>query len=78
MQKVVGNTTLLHKHADESFLFRNSEVQKQDWNPFDVDIIISDGGDLKRVFTYTKCFVDDYSVTTLRDNEKVILTKDSR
>ncbi|MEX2060088.1 MAG: hypothetical protein WD966_03365 [Nitrosopumilaceae archaeon] len=75
MQKVVGNTTLLHKHADVSFLFRNSEVQKQDWDPFDVDIIISQGGDLKRIFTYTKCFVDDYNVTTLRDNEEGYFNK---
>ncbi|MGI0041110.1 MAG: hypothetical protein ACRD94_04000 [Nitrosopumilaceae archaeon] len=75
IQKVVGNTTLLHKHADESFLFRNSEIQKQDWNPFDVDIIISQGGDLKRIFTYTKCFVDDYNVTTLRDNEEGYFNK---
>ena len=75
MQKVVGNTTLLHKHADEAFLFRNSEVQKQDWNPFDVDIIISQGGDLKRIFSYSKCFVDDYNVTTLRDNEEGYFNK---
>lgn len=75
IQKVVGNTTFLHMHADEAFLFRNSEVQKQDWNPFDVDIIISDRGDLKRVFTYTKCFVDDYNVTTLRDNEEGYFNK---
>ena len=33
MQKVVGNTPLLHMHADESFLYRNSELQKQDYNP---------------------------------------------
>ena len=75
MQKITGDTPLLHKHADEAFLFRNSESQKQDWNPFDVDIIISNGGDLKRVFTYTKCFVDDYNVATLRDNEEGYMNK---
>ena len=75
MQKIAGDTPLLHKHADEAFLFRNSESQKQDWNPFDVDIIISNGGDLKRVFTYTKCFVDDYNVATLRDNEEGYMNK---
>ena len=74
-QKITGNTPLLHKHADEAFLFRNSEVQKQDWNPFDVDIIISNGGDLKRVFSYTKCFVDDYNVATLRDSEEGYMNK---
>jgi len=74
-QKITGDTPLLHKHADEAFLFRNSEVQKQDWNPFDVDIIISDGGDLKRVFSYIKCFIDDYNVATLRDNEEGYMNK---
>jgi len=74
-QKITGDTPLLHKHADEAFLFRNSEVQKQDWNPFDVDIIISNGGDLKRVFSYTKCFVDDYNIDTLRDNEEGYMNK---
>jgi hypothetical protein len=75
MQKIIGNTPLLHKHADEAFLFRNSQVQKQDWNPFDVEIIISKGGDLKRVFTYTDCYVDDYNVDTLRDNEEGYFNK---
>lgn len=75
IQKVVGNTPLLQKHADEAFLFRNSEVQKQDWNPFDVDIILATGPSAKRVFTYTKCFVDDYNVNTLRDNEEGYFNK---
>jgi nitrate reductase NapE component len=75
MQKITGDTPLLHMHADEAFLYRNSEIQKQDYNPFDVDIIISNGGDLKRVFTYTQCFVDDYNVATLRDNEEGYMNK---
>jgi len=75
VQKVVGNTPLLHKHADESFLFRNSESQKQDWNPFDVDIILATGPYAKRIFSYSKCFVDDYNVTTLRDNEEGYFNK---
>ena len=75
IQKVVGNTPFLQKHADEAFLFRNSEVQKQDWNPFDVDIILATGPYAKRVFTYTKCFVDDYNVNTLRDNEEGYFNK---
>jgi hypothetical protein len=70
MQKIVGNTPYLHMHADESFLFRNSEVQKQDWNPFDVEIILATGPYAKRVFSYDKCFIDKYSVNTLRDNEE--------
>ena len=70
MQKIVGFTPLLHKHVDESFLFRNSESQKQDWNPFDVDVLLATGPYEKRSFTYSKCFIKDYKVNTLRDNEE--------
>jgi hypothetical protein len=70
IQKIVGNTPLLHTHADEAFLFRNSEVQKQDWNPFDVEVILNTGPYAKRAFTYSKCFVDDYKVATLTDKEE--------
>ena len=69
-QKIVGNTPMLHKHADESFFFRNSELQKQDYNPFDVDILLATGPYVKRSFSYTDCFIDKYDVTTLRDNEE--------
>ena len=70
MQKIVGFTPTLHKHADESFLFRNSELQKQDYNPFDVDVLLATGPYVKRSFSYTDCFIDKYDVTTLRDNEE--------
>ena len=70
MQKIVGFTPTLHKHADESFLFRNSELQKQDYNPFDVEILLATGPYVKRSFSYTDCFIDKYDVTTLRDNEE--------
>lgn len=75
MQKIVGYTPLLYKHVDESFLFRNSESQKQDRNPFDVDIILATGPYEKRSFTYHKCFVKNYAVTTLRDNEEGYFNK---
>ena len=70
LQRIVGETPLLHKHADQSFLYRSSEVQKQDYNPFDVDIILASSGDAKRVFKYTDCYVDDYNVETLFDKEE--------
>jgi len=70
MQKIVGNTPFLQQHADESFLFRNSELQKQDYNPFDVEILLATGPYVKRSFSYTDCFIDKYDVTTLRDNEE--------
>jgi len=75
MQKIVGLTPLLHKHVDESFLFRNSESQKQDWNPFDVEMILATGPYEKRSFTYSKCFIKDYKINTLRDNEEGYMNK---
>ena len=75
IQRIAGNTPLLHQHADESFLFRNSEIQKQDYNPFDAEITISNGGDLKRVFDYFHCFIKAYNVDTLRDNEEGYFNK---
>jgi len=75
MQKIVGNTPLLHKHVDESFLYRSSEIQKQDNNPFDAELILATGPYAKRVFTYTDCFIDDYNIDTLRDNEEGYMNK---
>ena len=70
LQKIVGNTPMLHKHADFSQTYRSSTVQKVSDNEFNVDIILSDGGDLKRVFSYDKCYVDSYFVDTLHDKEE--------
>lgn len=71
VQKIVGNTPLLHKQADSSYLLRNSASElKGGKNVFDVEIIISDGGDLKRTFSYDKCYVSDYTVETLHDKEE--------
>jgi len=75
VQKVVGNTPLLHKHADNAFTYRNSEIQKQDVNAFDVDIILATGPHAKRTISYIDCFVDDYRIRTLTDNEEGYFNK---
>jgi len=75
VEKVVGNTPYLHKHVDESFLYRNSQDEKENWNPFDVEMILATGPYAKRVVEYSKCFIDDYVVLTLRDNEEGYLNK---
>ena len=74
-EKVVGNTPYLHKHADESYLFRNSIDEKENWNPFDVEIVLATGPYAKRVVEYSKCFIDDYAIVTLRDNEEGYINK---
>lgn len=70
LSKIVGNTPLLHQAADKSFLFRNSQVDKKSDTEFDVKIIISQGKEQKRSFSYNRCFVNDYSVQTRTDNEE--------
>jgi hypothetical protein len=75
VEKIVGNTPFLHKHVDEAFLYRSSENQKQDENPFDVDIILNTGPYAKRAFTYHKCYVDNYNVVTLTDKEEGYFNK---
>jgi len=75
VQKVVGNTPLLHEYADKSLFYRSSEIQKKDNNPFDVEIILATGPYAKRVFSYSDCFVDDYTVRTLTDNEEGYFNK---
>ena len=75
VQKVVGNTPLLHVYADKSLFYRSSEIQKKDNNPFEAEIILATGPFAKRVFSYGECFVDDYQVRTLTDNEEGYFNK---
>jgi hypothetical protein len=75
VQKVVGNTPLLHVYADRSLFYRSSEIQKKDNNPFEAEIILATGPFAKRVFSYSECFIDDYQVRTLTDNEEGYFNK---
>ena len=70
LEKIVGETPLLHEVADHAFLYRNSATEKKDDNVFDVKIIISQGKDQKRSFSYFNCFIKDYFVVTKTDNEE--------
>jgi len=70
LEKIVGETPLLHEVADHDFLYRNSAAEKKDDNTFDVKIIISQGKDQERSFSYYNCFIKDYFVVTKTDNEE--------
>lgn len=70
LSKVAGKTPLLHLASDKAFLFRNSPGEKQSENQFDVKIIISQGQEQQRSFSYNKCFINDYFVQTRTDNEE--------
>lgn len=52
LEKIVGETPLLHEIADQAFFYRNSQAEKKTVNEFDVKIIISQGKDQKRSFSY--------------------------
>jgi hypothetical protein len=70
LQKIVGETPLLHKAADFSYKYRNSPGEQKTDNVFDAKIVLSQGGEQKRVFEYSRCFVNDYTVETLFDKEE--------
>jgi hypothetical protein len=70
LEKIVGSNPLLHKAADESFVYRNSPGDRQDRTEFDIKIVISQGSEQKRAFDYLDCYISDYSVFTKTDNEE--------
>lgn len=70
LEKIVGTTPHLHKAADFSYKYRNSPADQKTDYPFDASIILSKGGEQKRVFQYYGCFVKDYSVSTDYDKEE--------
>lgn len=71
VEKIVGETPLLHKMADSSYKLRSSPGElKQGPNGFDVNIYLSQGGDVKRSFSYNTCFVSNYEVSTDFDKEE--------
>jgi len=70
LEKIVGKTPLLHEVADQAFLYRTSPSEKKTDNEFDVKIIISQGKDQERSFSYYNCFIKDYFVVTKTDNEE--------
>ena len=70
LEKIVGTTPYLHEAADFSYFYRNSPAEQKTNYEFDADIILSKGGEQKRVFQYTNCFVNDYAVSTDFDKEE--------
>lgn len=71
VEKIVGETPLLHKMADTSYKLRSSPGElKQGLNVFDVNIILSQDGAIKRSFSYHTCFVSNYEVSTDFDKEE--------
>ncbi len=68
--KIVGDTPLLHHAADLSHEFRNSQALLENVASFDVKIILAQGSEHKRAFSYTDCIVSDSHVQTAFDLEE--------
>ena len=70
LEKIVGNTPLLHHAADLSHEFRSSPSLLDQVATFDVKIILSQGSEIKRAYSYTDCLVSDSKVVTAYDLEE--------
>ena len=68
LEKVVGNTPLLHHLADESMVITIGS-QSSDFVLTDVDILISHEGKVIRQLDYNRCVVTDYKITTMHDED---------
>jgi hypothetical protein len=68
--KIVGDTPLLHHAADLSYEFKNSPKVLDNVASFDVKIILSQGSEIKRAYSYTDCLVSDSIVQTAFDLEE--------
>jgi len=70
LEKIVGDTPFLHHAADLSQILRSSTGLLKDFASFDVKIILSQGSEIKRAYSYTDCFVSDSKVVTAYDLEE--------
>ena len=71
LQGIVGDTPMLYDAADVARKYsRNGISMNFDNKFFNVDVILAQGGDVKRVFTYADCRIADYEVNTLFDKEE--------
>ncbi len=60
----------MHHAADLSHEFRNSPALLGNVATFDVKIILSQGSEIKRAYSYTDCLVSDSKVVTAYDLEE--------
>jgi hypothetical protein len=70
MEKIVGETPLLYKAADERQLRALASTLEYSWKSFDVDVVIGNGDYILREFSYRDCQVVNYNVATRSDNEE--------
>ena len=66
LERIVGDTPLLHKAVDMTFKYKRADLQ-HDWKFFDVKVIIAQGSKQIRNFDYHRCQFTNYDVWTYND-----------
>ncbi len=74
LEKVVGETPLLHEAADRAHKYSLNE-QYYNGKYFDVDILIHQDANVLRQLSYNRCQITDYKVETLFDKEEAWMGK---
>lgn len=74
IEKVVGETPLLHEAADRAHKYSLNE-QFYNGKYVDVDILIHQDANVLRHLSYNRCQITDYTVETLFDKEEAWMGK---
>jgi hypothetical protein len=80
VQGVVSDTPHLHKALDEAYKYRSAKtVGGFDYNYkfFDVDVVLANNENSRKIFYYRDCQVADYVVDTLSHTHRGYLSKDT-
>lgn len=71
LQKVPGDTPLLHKAADQTWEYQGRTTPiEYPYREFDVTVNLTDGDKTIRSFEYKKCGITNYKVVTESDKQK--------
>lgn len=71
MQKIVGDTPLLHQASDMARKFSRGNIPNDfNYKFFDIEVILAQEGKILRTFDYLDCRVTDYEVATDFDKEE--------
>ena len=70
VEGVVGSSPHLHKALDEAFKYKQSASYEWNYQLFEVDIDFVKNGESIRTLGYSDCYVNDYHVKTLRDDQE--------
>ena len=70
VQGVVDKAPHLHKALDQAFKHKQSAASEWNYQLFEVDVDFVKNGESVKTLGYHDCYVDDYHVVTLRDDQE--------